>query len=452
MFFLCTFPANGITRLVFWDTMGPDEQRTMKEMVSLFEREFPDIKVKLDSIPFSDAQGKFEFAASANVAPDIFRCEIAWTPLYAELGFLAPLEEMVEKTDLEDFLSAPLNYCVFGGHLWGLPQVTDCLALFYNKKIFSDASVLFRGRVKMPETWKNYDDFIESALLVNSFQKTRGSSYWALFLRGDSYFFQPWLWLFGGGLINEQGEILIDSNESVSGLKAFISLKDQLCLAPSEIDFANDYDNAMKGFKSGKYAMIVNGPWAVSDALSGEEFNPSKGGNPSDFGVAVIPSRKAFGSPVGGHNYVISRNCKNKVAALKFVCFMEKPEVQVEFALRNNLLPTKKKAFSLLMKKNFVARDVLQAFERQLQVSNNRPVIPEGGKLYSDFTRFFQKAFRGEISPEDAMGKVADEWRKLLGHPGDFKDEISKLKQEIRELRSEIQFIKSKLTKDSEGD
>jgi arabinogalactan oligomer/maltooligosaccharide transport system substrate-binding protein len=422
MFWLiAVLPGFAMTTLTFWDTMGPEEQGTLKQLINTYEAANPNVRIKLDAVPFADAQAKFEFAATANVAPDILRCEIAWTPLYADLGFLLPLETLVNRAELADFLAAPLFYTLYGGHLWGIPQVTDCLAIFYNRRLLKAALTESPGQGGMPDTWRTYDDFVQTAKTVQVAQKKRGPDYWALFFRGDSYFVQPWIWLFGGGLISEAGEILISSPESVAGLKAFLALKDEHRLAPTEVDFANDYDNAMKGFKSGKYAMIVNGPWAVADVLTGDEFNAAKGGDPAHFGVAVIPPHKGHGSPVGGHNYVLSRNCRDPQAALAFIAFLSRPENQAEFAVRNFLLPTRKSTYALLAQRNFPGKEIILAFEKQLKLATNRPVIPEGGKLYADFSRYFQKAYRGEMTPEDALNRVADEWKKLLAGKTDVK-------------------------------
>ena len=62
--------------------------------------------------------------------------------------------------------------------------------------------------------------------------------------------------------MNEEGqvtEILVNNEGSVAGLEFL--LNDVLgVIAPAEIDFPNDYGNAMTAFKEGEVAMIFNGP------------------------------------------------------------------------------------------------------------------------------------------------------------------------------------------------
>lgn len=415
LFFGCNAEPQ-VKTLKIWDTMGPDELVTLQSIVDDFQKLHPDCNIEIEKVPFADAQDKFELAVNAGQGPDLFRCEIAWTPLYADLGMLLPLEDKVEDELLDDFLAVPLAYNYYQDQLWGLPEVTDCLALMYNKKLFKQAKKAIPA-LKSPDQWADYNEFTASSVLLNQWMKKQNPDSWAMFLRGDPYFVQPFVWAFGGELIGEGKSILIDSKESMDGIRAFMKLKDELKLAPAEIDFTNDYDNALRGFKAGRIAMILNGPWATSDILSGEAFDHSKGGNPADFGIASFPKKVRSGSPVGGHNYVLPKNCKDPDLAMEFLLFLVKPENQVRFTLNNNLLPTRQSSYDMLeamSEDEFPNKALVMAFKNQLDQANVRPVIPEGGKIYKDFTVHFQKIFSGDLSVEEGMHRVAADWKKIL--------------------------------------
>ncbi|GIW23439.1 MAG: hypothetical protein KatS3mg068_2446 [Candidatus Sericytochromatia bacterium] len=151
------------------------------------------------------------------------------------------------------------------------------------------------------------------------------------FYRGDPYWYLPFLWSFGGGMISDEGKILINTQDAIDALNYLIDLRIKHKIVPSTVDFANDYDNQQTGFKTGKYAMIINGPWATSDILDGEEFK----NNPDNLGITRIPAGKnGFSSPVGGHNYVISANTKHFKETWDLVKFLSLPENQAKFALK----------------------------------------------------------------------------------------------------------------------
>jgi arabinogalactan oligomer/maltooligosaccharide transport system substrate-binding protein len=381
--------------ITFWHTMNQEETVTLNGLVQKFMDQNPEITIQAQVVPFSDAQNKFKTVAQAGDAPDVFRAEIAWTPEFAELGFLVPLDEYVSPEDLRDYLPSALRYNQYKGHIWGIPQVTDCLALLYNKRMLHQAGV------EPPAT---LDELIQVAKKLTNPKRGQYGFFW----RGDSYWLLPFIWAFGGDLINEEDrEIYINDRGAVRGLEFYIALRDDYGVVPPEVDFANDYDNMLVGFKTGKYAMIFNGPWATADILSGEEF-----ADPSNLGVTRIPQGPAgYGSPVGGHNYVITSSSRDVPTAYKFIHFLNRAEHQALFATENNLLPTRRSAYDL---PEVVDNRIIQGFRYQLEVANNRPVIPEGGLIFVDFTPNLQAALNGKMTPQQALDATAEAWRELL--------------------------------------
>ena len=387
--------VTGQVTLTFWHTMNQEEMVTLDGLVGKFMEQNPQIEIQAQVVPFSDAQNKFKTVAQAGDAPDIFRAEIAWTPEFAELGFLVPLDDYVSEEDLGDYLPGALRYNQYKDRLWGIPQVTDCLALLYNKRMLAGAGV------DPPATM---DDLVRVAGTMTSPGKGRYGFFW----RGDSYWLTPFIWAYGGGLIDEDDQqIHINDQGSVAGLNFYIALRDEYGVVPPEVDFANDYDNMLVGFKTGKYAMIINGPWATADILAGEQFS-----DPANLGVTRIPRGPAgYGSPVGGHNYVIASSCKDVPAAYEFIHFLNQAEHQALFAQKNNLLPTRRSAYDL---PGVADNPIIQGFRYQLEVANNRPVIPEGGLLFVDFTPNLQAALNGNKTPQQALDATAEAWEELL--------------------------------------
>lgn len=385
---------DGKTIITFWHTHNDDESKTLKEIIAEYETINSDIKVALQQVPFSDAQNKYKTVAQAKNAPDIFRSEIAWTAEFASLGYLMALDMYMTEDYKSKFLAAPLKYNYYDNHFWGVPQVTDCLALMYNKKIFKD------NNFEVPKT---ASELVEIGKKLTDTSKSK----YGFFYRGDPYWFLPFLWSFGGGMVSDNMDIQINSEGSVKALQYLLDLRIKEKIMPQVVDFANDYDNQQTGFKTGKYAMIVNGPWSTSDILGGSEFK-----NPDNLGITRIPAgEKGFASPVGGHNYVISSNTKNLEETWKLVDFLTQPKNQAKFAIRNNLLPTRKDTYDLPDVKN---NHLISDFKYVLEAATNRPVIPEGGALFVDMKQPYQAALLGEKEPKQALDEIYTAWKKLL--------------------------------------
>lgn len=378
-----------VTTITFWQTMNEEETKTLTGIVNAFQKANPGIKVKMTYVPFDQAQAKYATAAQGGKAPDVLRAEIAWIADYAARGFLADITSRV-RADRRDFLPSAFAYGIWKGKTYAVPQVTDAPALLYNK-------AMFRARkVAVPTTIAQ----LESA--CRKFGDGKG-----IFLRGDAYFVQPWIWAYGGGLVNPlKKQILIASRGSVNGMTAYKRLFDSSCAFRNE-DFANDYGNMQTAFKNGDVAMIVNGPWATADILSGKAFK-----NRANLGVAAVPRGPAGqGSPVGGHSYVISRKSKSVDAAYRFVAYLSRAANQATFAAKNNLLPTRKSAYNTAAVKR---NPIIQGFLKQMLVARARPVLPEGGAIYTDFGPNVQKVLLGEATPAAGMNAVATAWKTKL--------------------------------------
>jgi arabinogalactan oligomer/maltooligosaccharide transport system substrate-binding protein len=377
--------------LTFWQTMNTEETVTLKSLVDKFEASHSGIKVNIVYVPFDQRDAKFTAAAQAGQAPDVMRAEIADVASWAAQGFLADLTKKVSAADKADYLPSAFAYDNFNGKVWGIPQVTDAPALLYNKKMFKAAGL------KNPPT-----TMAQLATACAKFGTGKG-----LFIRGDSYFIQPWIWAYGGDLLNyAKKQILIANKSSVAGLTAYVKLFHSKCAFPDK-DFSNDYGNMQTAFKNGQVAMIVNGPWSTADILSGPAFKSS-----SNLGVAPVPKGPGGqGSPVGGHSWVIGRNSSNVNEAYTFIQWLSQAAQQAQFASKNNLLPTRKSAY----KDPDVRRNrIIVDFLTQMKVARARPVTPQGGQIYADFGPNMQKALNGSSSPRAALDATAEAWRSKL--------------------------------------
>lgn len=376
--------------LSFWHTFNADETLTLEQILKDFKQEYPHISVELQQVPFSDALNKYKTVAQAGQAPDVFRSEISWTTELASLGYLMSLDAFLDDAAQQDFLPASLRYAKYKGHIWGVPQVTDCLALFYNKQMVGEPP-------------KTLDELVSIGK-----QLTSPGQQYGFFYRGDPYWYTPFVWAFGGELIDSDTlEVKIAEPPAVAALQFLKDLREKHKIVPDSVDFANDYDNMMIGFKNGEYAMIMNGPWSTADALKGPEF-----ANPDNLGITRIPAGAGgYGSPTGGHNYVVSSTTEKLFAAWDLVNFLSRPEYQAKFALQNNLLPTRESTYQLPAVQS---NRIIQDFKYVLDAANTRPVIPQSGALFIDLKPAYQAALLNDKTPQAALNEVKKAWQNLL--------------------------------------
>lgn len=384
--------------LTFWQTHNSEETETLRAMVEEFEAEYPNIDIDMAYEPFDGAHDKFLVAADAGEGPDVMRAEIMWACEFADLGLLREVTYFLTDEDREDFLPNTLAPVDYDGDLWGLPQVTDCLAFLYNRQMYADAGL------EPPATWEELEAQAEDWRAAHP--DTCGFA----FAISDSYFFLPFLWAFGGDMLNaDTHQPMIAQPEAIEALQYVVAMQD-MGVIPAEFDIANDYNNRMEQLKSGQVGAIMNGPWCTADLILGEAFADS-----DNLGVAPVPHREGGTervSPVGGHCLVIGGDCEEPEAAYLFIHWLTEPEQQARFAAANNLLPTRRSAYDL---PEVQANRLVSEFGEILAATaRNRPVLPNAGNLFPPLNRGFQEALRRAQSPADALRQVELDWVELL--------------------------------------
>jgi len=389
-----TNPTDLRTELTWWDTSDPtNEGPAFRELIAKFNEQYPNITINYQSVPFGEAQNKFKTAAaSGSGAPDILRAEVAWVPEFASLGYLYALDGSELTADADDYFETPLSSNRYDGKLFGVPQVTDSLALLYNKRLFAEA-----GIEKPPATW---EDVKTVAAAIKEATGVDG-----LFINAGGYFLLPFIYGEGGDLVDATNKkIVVNSPANVEGIRI---AQDLIASGAAVKPPANDsYGTMMTLFKEQKVAMIINGPWEVNNIRNAPTF-----GGIENLGIAPVPAGSVkAGAPVGGHNYVIwSGMPQEKVpAAIAFITFMNSAESQAFLADKLGLLPTRKSAYTNPLVAN---NPIISAFKPVVDAAAARPWIPEGGQFFGPLDTMATQTLIEGVDPKTALDEVAEKYK-----------------------------------------
>ncbi|MER5897009.1 extracellular solute-binding protein [Streptomyces sp. NPDC001876] len=380
--------------VTWWDTSTVgSEDKVFKKLAEGFEKKHPKVDVKYVNVPFGEAQNKFKNAAQAGAgAPDVIRSEVAWTPEFADLGYLAPLDGTAALKNEKDFLEQAAASTKYKDKTYAVPQVIDSMGIFYNKKIFAEAGV------EVPAT------IADLKTVSKKIKEKTGKT--GLYLRGDdAYWFLSFLYGEGGDLVNASNKsVTVDKPE---GVKAFETVKDLVDSGAAKTDATDGWENMQSSFKDGKVAMMINGPWAVADTLTGKEF-----ADKANLGISPVPAGSASqGAPQGGHNLAVYAGSKNLDASYAFVEYMTSVETQAQTAGELNLLPTRTSAYA---KQEAVDSEIVGFFKPVVETAVERPWIPETGSLFAPLVTEYTKVLTGQTTPEKAASTTGDSYRKLL--------------------------------------
>ncbi|MER7806333.1 MULTISPECIES: extracellular solute-binding protein [Streptomyces] len=380
--------------VTWWDTSTVgSEDKVFKKIAEDFEKQHPKVDVKYVNVPFGEAQNKFKNAAqSGSGAPDVIRSEVAWTPEFADLGYLAPLDGTPALQKADDFLKQAAASTKYNGKTYAVPQVIDSMGIFYNKKIFKEAGVEVPTTVDQLKT------------VSKKIKEKTGKT--GLYLRGDdAYWFLSFLYGEGGDLVDASTKsVTVDNPEGVKAMKV---VKDLVDSGAAKTDATDGWENMQSSFKDGKVAMIINGPWAVADTYAGKEFKDK-----ANLGVAPVPAGSAAqGAPQGGHNLAVYAGSKNLDASYAFVDYMTSTKTQAQVTKELNLLPTRTSAYS---EEAVVDNEIVGFFKPVVETAVERPWIPETGSLFAPLVTEYTKVLTGQTTPEKAAKATGDSYRKLL--------------------------------------
>ncbi|TWP51164.1 extracellular solute-binding protein [Lentzea tibetensis] len=376
--------------VTFWDTSGPNESPVFTKIAQECATK-DGYKVKVETVAFDQALNNYKTAAQGGQGPDVFRSEVAWVSQLAKNSLIVDLSGTDLAKDTSDFLETPLGSTQFEGKAYAVPQVTDSLALLYNKKKLADAGV------EPPKTW----DELKTAAAKLGGEKS-------FFLNNDAYYALPFIYGAGGDLVDTDAKkITVNSAENVKALQTAKGLLDAKA-ATTALDPGNSYNNMQAAFSSGEAAMVVNGPWAVADYLKGAAFTDA-----ANLGIAPVPGDAAGkgSAPVGGHDYVIRQGTKAKTSSIKFIQCMSSTDSQAKIAKELGLLPTRKSAYS---NADVKGNAVVSAFEPVVKTAHARAWIPEGGQLFDPLKIAYADVLAGKKEAKAALDEVAKAYKDTV--------------------------------------
>ena len=377
---------------------SPERTATLNELVKQFEAANPGTTVEVTSLPWGEAFEKFATMVSAGDTPDVVEMPDTWLALYAKNGALESLEPYLAKWQHTSGLND--RALQFGRTVdntaYMLPYGFYLRAMFYNKKLLSDAGV-----EAPPAT---LDEFTAAAEKI---AKLPGKS--AYCLRGGPGGLNGWA-MFGATAAGDNTFFRQDGTSTfadegwVKGLTYVVDLYKKGYAPKDSVNWG--FNEIVAGFYSGTCAMLDQDP----DALIAIDEHMK----PEEYGVAPMPkgpAGKAFPT-IGYAGWSMFAASENKDLAWKLIETLEGPEGNIAWNKRTGALPVHKSA----EQDPFYAQPKFAGWFTELGDPNVVPtVMPTDLEEFAYFKdslviKTSQEALLGEKTPEE-LGK---EWADYL--------------------------------------
>lgn len=376
----CRDQTDGRVRIDFW-AMGR-EGEIVQALMEDFERLHPDIRVKVQQIPWSAAHEKLLTAYAGDRMPDVFQLGNTWIPEFVALDAIIGLDAWIEASVAvarADFFAGIIETNELEGRLYGVPWYVDTRLLFYRKDILARAGVA--GPPRSWQDWRRAMARIKQVVGPEADAIILPSNEWAplviLALQLDA------------ALLTGDGECGNFSAPAFrEALTFYLSMfQEDFASATASAQIANLYQE----FASGRFSMYISGPWnlgefkhrlpaALQDAWSTAPMPSPNGTYP---GVSLA----------GGASLAIYRGAEHKEAAWKLVEFLSATPQQIRFHRLSGNLPARRSAWDDAA----LAEDPRTlAFFEQLQRVRSTPKIPEWERIATAITRRVEQLVRGE--------------------------------------------------------
>jgi multiple sugar transport system substrate-binding protein len=325
---------DSVAEVTFYVWESYYEREFYQRVLSAFEREHPEIRVRKITSGTGDYWTKLQAMMASGAPPDVFIVNndpASGLARYASSGVLLDLTGLVrrDKVDLSDFFQQGLDTYRQGGRLFALPISASNLALYFNKDMFDAAGLAY------PEESWDWAEFLYAARELTVRDSRGRVAQYGCAMSGP----RQWVYLFQneGEITSADGRrwLLTDSeylDRNAAGLQFYCDLWLKHGVAPKPISAANLGMSASYSFMGGQVAMDVSGPW---EFMSLQDVN-------FRWGVAELPSGRRRATVMSSMAYAVSRSSNHSDAAWELVKFLTSAEVQRWLAESGRDMPSRK--------------------------------------------------------------------------------------------------------------
>lgn len=280
-------------------------------------------------------------------APDLFIFAHDKIGVFAEMGILAPVSELLPENAMADYLPMTLSAATYKDTLYQLPLYFETLLFMYNRRYMQDDEV--------PATTSELLDYMR--------RNTGRGRYGFVEQHSTAYYSAAWIHGFGGSIIDEGGVPFPDGQAVRDALTYHLQF---VSLMPGE----TEYNTVNTLFLEGKADATIGGPWMV----------PSARDVGIDLGIAPMPTVDATGKPLAPYSgvqgiHVLKFAADGKTAAVKaLLAALTDPAIGTSLAMASGCAPANTKCYD----DPAVAGDELvQSMRSTAEIAVPMPSIPE---------------------------------------------------------------------------
>ena len=296
--------------VVFWTLQMSDFAPYMNEVISNFEQENPQIKIKWVDVPFSEGEKRTLASVLSDNPPDLVNLNPDFSSTLANKGALWEIDEQHVK----QFNPEIINSTRTNGKIYSLPWYATSAITIYNKKLLSSVPKTYEQMADLAPSLRNKNTYITLPNITENDTMLK--------------------------ILNKYGCSCenLNSKECIEIFDMFKKLYDNDLIPKETVTMT--LQEALEKYMSGNIALISAG----ANFLSMIKENAPQIYNQTD--VAPQLTGSIGQNDFSLMNFVIPLRAKHKEDALKFALFLTNEENQLKLAKQTNILAVNKKALN----------------------------------------------------------------------------------------------------------
>ncbi len=406
-------------RFLTHNTLEQPAGDVLKQMITEFEEQNPNIKIQIEEVPNADILTKLTAYAEANDLPDILDGQFGLAS-FINLDAAMDITDRVDAEGLRDsFIEVALRSGIDSeGRILGLPLYTGTDALYYRLDHFEEAGL---DPNAPPKTWQ---EIIDTAKALTNPRAGR----YGFGMYGKTHTQRCIHFMQNNGPDGEMlrldpdtgiWTILVNSPDSIGAIEYMVSLAREHNVVPPNV-VEMDYPANVAAFAGGNISMLTTGPWGAQTFIG---TNPEIEGK---FAVAVHPTPNGDTPTLrqGALIYAVSRTTQYPDEAFLFLKWITHDR-QPYFAANAKYGPTTKAALedpaisedpflSVFLEQSLTA--VVEPYEVQLA---------EWNQVKDRFDPEWQAALIGDKDVPTALNTAAQAFAEILGDRSEMKYPVS---------------------------
>ncbi|MBB4911514.1 ABC transporter substrate-binding protein [Actinophytocola algeriensis] len=296
-----------------------------KEQSAAFEKEYPNVNVEFVNV----GTGEDHYTALQNAikagrgGPDVTQIEYRALPQFALQESLVDLTGYGFENLEDDYTASTWESVHVGDGIYGLPQDSGPMALFYNKEVFTQYGIA------VPKTW---DDYVAAAQKLHAADPTKYIASDA----GDPGFTTSLIWQAGGRPFKTEGDRDVTVNLQDEGTKKWTAVWNKLVEGKLVTNITGWTDEWYRALGDGTIATVTAGAWMPGILMESVQAASGK------WAVAPLPTYDG-GEPVtaehGGSTQSVLKQSDNPDLAAAFVRWLNNDQASLDVFLESGGFP-----------------------------------------------------------------------------------------------------------------